>query len=78
MELSLRDIIELVMLVLGAAGIYWKLEQKIAIMGQKLEDTVSKIREDIKRLETKQDRYNNLQERMIKAEVKISGLENHR
>lgn len=75
MELNLRDIIELVMLVLGAAGIYWKLERKIALMGQKLEDTVEKIRDDIKRLETKQDRYNNLQERMIKAEVKINEME---
>ena len=56
-------------------GLYWKLDKRLALIEQKMNDKFDGVKQSINRLELKQDKYNTLQERMMKAEFKINYIE---
>lgn len=56
-------------------GLYWKLDKRLALIEQKMNDKFEGVKQSISRLEVKQDKYNTLQERMMKAEFKLNYLE---
>lgn len=56
-------------------GLYWKLDKRLALIEQKMNDKFEGVKQSINRLEVKQDKYNTLQERMMKAEFKLNYLE---
>ena len=53
---------------------YYKMEKQIALLQQDISNKFDDIREDIKRLEKKQDKYNTLQERTLRNEMEIKHL----
>lgn len=56
-------------------GLYWKLDKRLALIEQKMNDKFEGVKQSINRLEVKQDKYNTLQERMMKAEFKLNYIE---
>ena len=77
-----KIISDIVLAILALAGIYWKMERRISVLEVRIQErfdasqketatTLQGIKSDISRLEQKQDKYNHLQERMIKLETKM-------
>lgn len=68
-------ILELLTMFGTIVGLYWKLDKRLALIEQKMNDKFEGVNQSISRLEVKQDKYNTLQERMMKAEFKINYIE---
>ncbi|MBO4556014.1 MAG: hypothetical protein J5706_04575 [Elusimicrobiales bacterium] len=62
----------------GGFKLYYTIERQLALMQQSLTELKEDIREDIARLEKKQDKYNNLQERTLMTEMEIKHLKEMR
>ena len=60
--------------MLGGLKAYYEIEKQIALLQQSMSKEFDDIREDIKRLEKKQDKYNTLQERTLRNEMEIKHL----
>lgn len=68
-------IIEILTMSGTVIGLYWKLDKRLALIEQKMNDKFEGVKQSISRLEVKQDKYNTLQERMMKAEFKLNYIE---
>ena len=55
-------------------GLYWKLDKRLALIEQKMNDKFEGVKQSISRLEVKQDKYNNLQERTLRSEMEIKNI----
>lgn len=61
----------------GGFKLYYTIEQQLALLQQSLSGELKGIQKDIKRLEEKQDKYNNLQERTLRSEIEIKNIKEH-
>lgn len=61
----------------GGFKLYYTIERQLALLRQSLSGELKGIQKDIKRLEEKQDKYNNLQERTLKNEMEIKHIKEH-
>ena len=74
MNLDIRTLLEFAGIIFAAGAVYGQ----IKAFGAELKSFRKEVKEDISRLEKKQDRYNNLQERTHGLEVwKEEHLRNH-
>ena len=73
-------------LVIGALASYWKMEKRLALLETNMSnsfellqksfsDQLEHVRNDLSRLEKKQDKYNNLQERTLRVELNHASLD---
>lgn len=73
----MKEIMEYLPLIMAAASIFlaWgQIKGEIKALKIAVEDLRRDVKEDIGRLEKKQDRYNNLQERIARVENSTSYL----
>ena len=72
--------------VVGALTAFWKMEKRLAMLEvnmsnsfemlqKSFNDHLEHVREDLSRLEKKQDKYNNLQERTLRVELSHASLD---
>ena len=62
----------------GGFKLYYTIERQLALMQQSISELKEDIKKDIGRLEKKQDKYNNLQERTLMTEMEIKHLKEMR
>lgn len=72
----LTTITSVMVTVATVVGIYWKIDKRMGLTDQYMKITFDNIQTEISRLEKKQTEYNNLQGRMLKAEIDLQELKN--
>lgn len=72
----LTTITSVMVTVATVVGIYWKIDKRMGLTDQYMKITFDNIQTEIARLEKKQTEYNNLQGRMLKAEIDLQELKN--
>lgn len=71
MEWLSRNWFSILVIVAGGFGGYYQFDKRLALLEQNIENSLTMLKEDIKRLEKKQDKYNTLQERTLRNETEI-------
>ena len=64
-SINIGNVIEVIIFLWGLVIYFSKQDKRIALLGASIEG----VKQDIARLEEKQDKYNNLQQRTIELEV---------
>lgn len=67
----------ILVIVAGGFGGYYQFDKRLALLEQNIENGLTLLKQDIRRLESKQDKYNTLQERTLRNEVEIKHLREH-
>ena len=73
-----RNWFSILVIVAGGFGGYYQFDKRLSLLEQNIENSLTMLKEDIKRLEKKQDAYNTLQERTLRNEMDIKYLRRDR